>query len=217
MTVYIGLFHVLRVTNFCPPLMLGDGDSMLMFGNWPYTVKPPMMKYYYMLSLSYYTEDLVNHLILPPNFDYWEMVLHHVITGMLIVGSYINGFWNIGVFVLVQMDVEDIFIGLVRIYPDFASIFTTSIIYLCIMASWIWLRFIAYWQITLRFSSFIGRLAIDNDTLTQNIISVLLIVLFYLNIYWFVLLLMMGYRLAFKNTAEDLQNVIKISKENKVE
>ena len=55
------------------------------------------------------------------------------------------------------------------------------------------------------------------ELLTQNIISVLLIVLFYLNIYWFVLLLMMGYRLAFKHSAEDLQNVIKISKENKVE
>ena len=124
--------------------MLGNGDSMLMFGNWPYTNKPTMMKTYYMLSLSYYTEDLMTHFLLPPNYDFWEMVLHHVITGMLIVGSYINGFWNIGIFVLVQMDVEDIFIGLVRIYMDFSSVLTNSLIYFFIMGSWIWLRFIAY-------------------------------------------------------------------------
>lgn len=113
-TWYIGMFHVLNQTPFAPSLMFGDGEVLNTFGNYPFTPMPAMTKIYYMLSLSYYIEDGVQHLFQTPKYDYWEMVLHHVITGMLIFSSYMNGFWTIGIFVLIQMDLEDIFVGLIR-------------------------------------------------------------------------------------------------------
>jgi acyl-CoA-dependent ceramide synthase len=143
--------------------MLGSGDNMLMFGDYPYTPMPAMLKPYYLLCLSYYVEDLTVHLFSQPSFDYWEMTLHHIITLILVSTSYMNSLWSIGVFVLVQMDVEDIFIGLIRIFMDFTSTIPIVIVYLLIISSWIWLRFIAYFQISMKMVAFSGRLSIDND------------------------------------------------------
>ena len=103
-TSYVGMSQVLNKTSFSPKMMLGNGDIMNTFGNYPYTPMPSLMKFYYMLSLSYYVEDGITHLVQTPKFDYWEMVLHHVITGMLIFSSFMNGFWVTGIFVLFQMD-----------------------------------------------------------------------------------------------------------------
>lgn len=97
-------YLVLRETNFASWLMFCGGDSDLIAGNWPFIKMPSLMKFHYMLCLSYYVEDGVAHMIQTPNYDYWEMTLHHMIAAMLIFASYMNGFWNFGVLVLVQMD-----------------------------------------------------------------------------------------------------------------
>ena len=143
-TFIFGLFYVLNTTHFSPPTMFGSGELKTCFGDWPFTPMPDTLKFYYLLSFSYYVEDGIVHLFLPPNYDYWEMVLHHVITAMLIFSSYMNGFWNIGIFVLVQMDFEDIPIGMIRVVMDYASIPTIAVLYLTIMISWIYFRFFAF-------------------------------------------------------------------------
>ena len=57
-TFIFGWLMVLRQTSFCPPIMLGDGDLMTVFSDWPYVPMPEYAKFYYMFSLSYYLEDL---------------------------------------------------------------------------------------------------------------------------------------------------------------
>jgi len=128
-TFCFGLFAVLRQTPFASPTMFGDGEMMYTFGSWPYTVMPYGLKFYYLLSFSYYVEDGIMHLFMPPNYDYWEMILHHTLTAMLIFASYMNGFWNIGIFVLIQMDMEDIWIGMIRVVMDYSSTAVVAILY----------------------------------------------------------------------------------------
>lgn len=122
-TSFFGIVYVLRDTHFGPPEMFGNGMTMTMFGDWPFVQMPYLLKFYYLLSFSYYVEDGIMHMIQTPNFDYWEMVLHHVVTSMLIFSSYMNGVWNIGILVLIQMDVEDIFIGAIRAIMDYSNIY----------------------------------------------------------------------------------------------
>mmetsp|Transcript_26203 Transcript_26203/g.30302 ORF Transcript_26203/g.30302 Transcript_26203/m.30302 type:complete len:249 (-) Transcript_26203:282-1028(-) len=128
-TFFFGWLMVLRKMHFFPPMMLGTGELMTTFSDWPYTQMPEYLKYYYMFSLSYYVEDLIMHMILPPNSDYFEMILHHLVTAMLIFSSYMNGFCNIGVFVLMQMDISDIFVGIIRMFIDFAAHWILFLIY----------------------------------------------------------------------------------------
>lgn len=207
-TFLFGWLKVLSHTPFHPPLMLGNGNMMKVFSDWPYTVMPEYMKFYYLVSMSYYAEDLVMHMFTSPNSDFWEMVLHHVVTGLLIFASYMNGFWNIGIFVLMQMDISDVFIGLIRTVMDFTSNTLNFFIYMGIMSSWVWFRFIAYTYCVVWTYAFGGRISVDNNTSVIAIIDILLVSLLALNIYWFILLVRMGIRLVFSGKSVDLQNVV---------
>lgn len=143
-TFLFGWLMVLRQTPFHPPMMLGSGNLMYVFSDWPFTMQPTYLKFYYILSISYYIEDLIIMLISDPNSDFWEMILHHQLSAMLIFASYMNGYWNIGIFVLMQMDIADVFVGIIRAVMDYSSTTTKFLIYAGIMSSWFYFRFIAY-------------------------------------------------------------------------
>lgn len=213
-TIYFGFMFifgwrmVLNDTPFCPPIMLGEGELMQVFSDWPYTTMPKYLKFYYVMSVSYYLEDVCLHIVRPPNSDYFEMILHHIVAMMLIFASYINGFWNIGIFVLMQMDIADVFVGIIRVVIDFAPSIALFLIYLGIMGSWFYFRFIAYVYCVLWKFGLGGRLSVDGSTRVVPIIDFLLISLLGLNIYWFILLFQMGCRLVFKNKRHDLQQVV---------
>lgn len=196
-------------TNFSDPAMLGSGVSRYTFGNWPFTKMPNLMKFHYMLCLSYYIEDGVIHLTQAPDYDFWEMTLHHVIAGMLIFASYMNGFWVLGVKVLIQMDFEDIWVGLSRFMHDFAPAIPTMLSFIVLVISWAYFRLYAFWVTVVDFP-LQGRLSIDNHTETVPIISVLLLSLLALNIYWFILLLHMGFKMVVQNKMVDTANKMKL-------
>ena len=207
-TFFLGWIWVLNETSFNPPLMLGNGELMTVFSDWPYTEMPKWMKFYYILSLSYYLEDLVYHVFQPPNSDYFEMILHHIITSMLIFASYFNGFWNIGIFVLMQMDISDIFIGWIRIILDFGTNKEKLSVYAVIMITFLHFRIIAYTYCVLWKFGLGGRLSVDNFTGIVTVIDFLLVGLLGLNVYWYYLLARMGLRFAFSGKTHDLQNVV---------
>lgn len=125
----LGMTQVLWKSHFAPPMLGGDGDLGLLFGEWPYVPQPSMLKFYYIVSLSYYVEDGIMMCFQTPNFDFWEMILHHTIACMLIFFSYVCGFWNYGILILVQMDISDVFIGAIRIFMDFVPTWVTVAIY----------------------------------------------------------------------------------------
>ena len=187
--------------------MLGTGDNALLIGNWPYTQMPPYMKFHYMLSLSYYVEDGLMLCFQMPNFDFWEMIMHHVVTGLLIFSSYMSGFWIFGILILVQMDIADIFVGLVRTFMDFCKIQYAVMIYLGIMTSWFYMRFVCYIKLIVYDFTLDARLAIDGVHDSVVVINFLLFALLLLNVYWFILLVRMGLRLAISGKAKDIQQL----------
>ena len=207
-TFILGWIWILRETTFCPTMMLGNGELMTVFSDWPFTEMPKFLKFYYILSLSYYLEDLVYHIFQPPNSDYFEMILHHIITAMLIFASYFNGFWNIGIFVLMQMDISDIFIGWIRVILDYEKSTYIFWIYVMIMITFLHFRIIAYTYCVLWTFGLGGRLSVDNFTYIVTIIDFLLVGLLGLNIYWYYLLAKMGLRFAFSGKQHDLQNIV---------
>mmetsp|Transcript_18907 Transcript_18907/g.16749 ORF Transcript_18907/g.16749 Transcript_18907/m.16749 type:complete len:219 (-) Transcript_18907:459-1115(-) len=98
-------FYVLSDTTFHPPLMFGSGNIFYFMSEWPFINPPRLFKLYYMIGLSYHFEDAVSHFFHPAQNDFFEMLLHHYITIMLIVWSYMLSFWNLGIIVMIQMDI----------------------------------------------------------------------------------------------------------------
>jgi ceramide synthetase len=207
-TSLFGLIKVIQKTSFAPAFLLSDGELMYTLGNWPYTPMPDGMKFYYMLSFSYYVEDGIALVFQSPNYDFWEMILHHIIASMLIFSSYMSGFWIFGIFVLFCMDVEDVFIGLIRTTMDFCSVFSTMVIWSSIIFTWSWLRFYAFTKCTLWTFAMSGLVIVDNTLHTHYITNILLSTLLCLNVYWFILLLGMGLKGIFKGKAQDTQQVV---------
>jgi hypothetical protein len=172
---FIGAWKlVIPDTNYSPELMLGSGDERLIISDYPYTEIPKYLKFYYLCSLSYYVEDLLVHVLQSPSSDYFEMILHHLVTIELIVLSYLCGFWTFGIWILMQMDLADIFIGLIRVVMDFCKSYITVLIYLCILYSFVKFRLIAFVKLILINFTFNSRVAVDSFADTITIASILL-------------------------------------------
>ena len=208
-------FYVLSDTEFHTPLMFGTGDLKYLLSDWPFTRLPRFFKLYYMIGLSYHFEDSVSHFFHPIQNDFFEMLLHHYITILLIVSSYMLSFWNFGIIVMIQMDFWDIVVSWIKAFMDLSSSITVFSNYLWMLFSWIYFRdFVFMYEVVWKWSMSVRyRVGYDHDS-RQLSFAVLLIGLFILNMYWTILFLRMGYRFIFKGETKDIQNPIEDVKSN---
>ena len=113
--------YVYADTNYQSAFMFGSGDHRFLSSDWPYNKVPRCLKVYYMVNMSYHIEALLSHFIHPAQNDFFEMLLHHFVTLMLSIGSYMTNEWNSGINVMIQMDNGDIFVGVVKAFMDFSG------------------------------------------------------------------------------------------------
>ena len=113
--------YVYSDTNYQSFWMFGSGDHRHLDSDWPYNKVPQYLKVYYMINMSYHIEDLLFHLIHPAQSDFFEMLMHHYVTLLLITGSYMTNVWNSGINVMIQMDNGDIFVGVIKAFMDFTG------------------------------------------------------------------------------------------------
>lgn len=137
-------FYVYSDTTYHSSIMYGSGNHLHVNSDWPYNQIPRYLKLYYMIGMSYHFEDTVHHLFHPAQNDFFEMLLHHYITVLLIVGSYMTGQWNFGINVMIQMDNGDCFGGAIKAFMDFVPVPVVMINYLLILYSWIYFRIYAF-------------------------------------------------------------------------
>ncbi|CAI2373622.1 unnamed protein product [Moneuplotes crassus] len=201
-------FYVLSDTNYHTSLMFGKGDLMYLYSDWPYQEIPKYLKLYYLIGLSYHAEDTIAHFFHPIQNDFFEMLLHHYITLMLVGGSYMTSFWNIGIIVMIQMDNGDAIGSACKAFMDFASIPIVLTNYLGILFSWIYFRDAVFAYETLWKGAFFGQFRINDENSIHIPFIALLIGLLILNLYWTVLFFRMGYRFISKGEVKDLQNPI---------
>jgi acyl-CoA-dependent ceramide synthase len=69
------------------------------------------MKYYYLMQMSFWFQQLYTIHIEKRRKDHFAMVTHHFITITLLVTSYVANFSRIGNAVLCCMDLADIFLS----------------------------------------------------------------------------------------------------------
>jgi hypothetical protein len=81
-------------TEYHSPTMFGNGNIQYLYSDWPFNKIPYLLRAYYMIGLSYHVEATLHHLVHPAQNDFYEMLLHHYITIILIVGSYMSSYWN---------------------------------------------------------------------------------------------------------------------------
>ena len=134
-------FFVLKDLEFTPSSLLGSGDSITTFSKYPYVEYAPILKYYYLISLSYHIDSFVTHITEPPRSDFGEMFLHHFLTMCLIIFSYISNYVRVGSLVMFCHDIVEITVSpikiLVNMHKKDILIFS---VYIGLLISWFYTR-----------------------------------------------------------------------------
>lgn len=208
-------YYVLSDTNFHSSLMFGSGDILFLNSDWPYNRKPHYLKLYYMIGLSYHVEDTLVHFFHPAQNDFWEMLLHHYITIMLIVGSYMTAQWNWGIMVMIQMDNGDAIGGMIKAFVDFMPIPFVLTWFIGVVSSWIYFRDFVFAYEIFGFGAMMGRWYSGSRPAPIFQFNCLLVGLWILNLYWTFLFFRMGLRFITKGEVKDLQNPIEDLSEKK--
>lgn len=80
-------YELLRETDFLPPMLGGSGQLSNCFVDVPYHQPIDGLLTYSLLSMGYYVGDLFDTVLLNwHSSDFWEMLLHHILTITLFGG-----------------------------------------------------------------------------------------------------------------------------------
>ncbi|KAG9289327.1 hypothetical protein G9A89_007888 [Geosiphon pyriformis] len=195
-------------------------DTKYFWIDYPHFYLTPLEKYYYLIQFGFWLQQVVI-LILnleKPRKDFLEIVAHHIITCLLISGSYLSNFTRIGNAVFITMDFSDIWLALAKClkYLQFPG-FVTDSMFVIFMLTWAYTRHYLYGWIM--YSTFIEScLSQINPCIwnpmngywltwwTKYIIGLGLILLQTLMIYWFALILRIALRVLKGKNAEDTRS-----------
>lgn len=79
--------------------------------DYPHLHTSRSMKYYYLMQMSFWFQQLYTIHTEKRRKDHLAMVTHHVVTLILLITSYIGNFYRVGNAVLCCMDVSDILLA----------------------------------------------------------------------------------------------------------
>lgn len=66
--------------------------------------------YYYLIEIGFYLSLIISLFVDVKRKDFWQMVVHHIVTVMLTTFSYNAGFFRIGCVIILLHDLADIFL-----------------------------------------------------------------------------------------------------------
>lgn len=80
------------------------------------------MKWYLLVQLSFWVQQILVINIEERRKDHYQMLTHHIITSSLLGSAYIYGFYNVSNVVLCLMDIVDLLLPVSWVYLDSKSI-----------------------------------------------------------------------------------------------
>jgi hypothetical protein len=182
-----------------------------MWENYPVVPYGENIRIFFIMSLGYHilkTYEQVTAEV--KRSDHIEMMLHHGLTVVLIGGSYLCNFVEIGVLVVYIHDIADVWGHLGKCFGDTHFNLVKYFNAVSMWVGWLYSRLIAfpliaYVALTLPLSKpFATEWIGSKEQKLYQILTSFLFFLFLLNIWWFYLITYMIYTFATKGTSEDI-------------
>ncbi|RIA93708.1 TLC domain-containing protein [Glomus cerebriforme] len=188
--------------------------------DYPHFLISPLVKNYYLIQFGFWFQQITVLLlkIEKPRKDFVEMAAHHVITCLLIGGSYLSNFTRTGNAVFVTMDFTDIWLSFAKClkYLELPSVIT-DMMFVVFMITWVYTRHYLYGLII--WSTYAESCLPENNKCiwdplngywltrwSKYIILFGLVLLQILMIYWFLLILRVAWRVITGKNAEDTRS-----------
>ena len=83
-------------------------DLKALWKDWPILENSGLFKWYYLAQLAFWLQQLFVLHIEDRRKDHYQMLAHHIITSMLLGGSYLYHMTRVGNDILCAMDIVDI-------------------------------------------------------------------------------------------------------------
>lgn len=111
---------------------------------WPHTQMTSSFKRYYLISIAFWIQQIFVLHVEQRRKDHLQMFSHHIITCMLLIGSYYYYFIHIGHLILIVMDSVDIVLSGAKMckYAGYKKL--CDFLFIVFLISWIIVRHVIY-------------------------------------------------------------------------
>lgn len=110
-------YLILQPSSFMPTWMGGNGTCLNLFQYiHSFNEASTAMRVYYLVQFGKHLSRFFTHALIRSEGNFYEFVLHHALSTILIVFSYLSNMWIIGIFILGLHDASDCTLILARIY-----------------------------------------------------------------------------------------------------
>jgi len=201
-----GYFKVLRVAAWTPPALGGTGATLACWGygagSAAQAVPSEDLVWLYVVATGYHLSEVTFQVMFDLGKpDFVEMMVHHIITVMLVVASFLFNYVHIGTLVMFIHDVSDIPGYLIKITVDTRFTTVTFCLYLTLLVAWGYFRLYCFPRYIL---ASLFHESQDSFAMKFGFLSGLSLLLC-LHIFWYTKFLHMGYTFFISGETQDTQ------------
>lgn len=209
------LYSNLRGTSWLPPVLGGSGSTTHCWTDgFPYQPIPDAIRHFYQVFMGFTLAELVGHIIRERKRpDFYELLVHLVVTNVLLIFSYFGNYMRIGSLVIFSHSVSDVFVYVAKALVD-TKITGGALSYLPLLTVYVWARVYVHAVIILRSVWIEAPAMVDIDAsaddvffklVNWNFLSFLLSILLMLHLYWMFVIVKIGLYLLSTGQSRDLQ------------
>ncbi|KAL1965121.1 hypothetical protein VTN77DRAFT_6034 [Rasamsonia byssochlamydoides] len=114
------------------------------WSDWPAREMTPQMKWYLLMQLSFWIQQIFIVNIEERRKDHYQMLTHHLITSTLLGSAYIYRFYNVSNVVLCLMDIVDFLLPAAKILKYFGYEMCCNVAFGVFLLTWFVARHVMY-------------------------------------------------------------------------
>lgn len=171
-------------------------NTRALWTGFPNPTIEPELPLFYGIQASYYIYLLISHLFLDARRkDFWQMLIHHIVTLILVIFSYKFSYLRVGVLVFFTMDICDVFLEGARSGNYLGWDTISNISFIILLLAWIVLRLLVFPFVIMRSAYYESIQVHDEEGYFEwprgvyYTFNASLFILLLLQIYWFWLLI----------------------------
>jgi len=181
--------------------------------NWP-DAPPKLVHIYYVVTLAQYIHASVIIFWQPKQSDFIEMLIHHFVTIVLIVFSYVGSYWQIGATLIIFTDISDPVMELAKIFLYGGYLRIADVCFAAFSALFIFTRVIMFPKHCILVAIYKYDTINDGQVIPfYGLLSAFILILYAIFLYWTFLILKIAGGIIFKGGDDSRKDVRDLDEE----
>jgi len=199
---------LLRGEPWLPPVLGGSGKTRFCWTDgYPFQTMPGELNRFYLIAAGYHMSEVAMLFLEQRHPDFWEMLLHHTVSVSLVSLSYALNYIRVGSLVLLLHGATDILIYLSKAIVDTPNMNFIMVTWIALVVAYGYFRIFVFPVYIMR-SAWMESVAEAGASKIFGwaYLNFALCVLLFLHVYWFGLILKIGFLFRTTGQARDLQS-----------